>query len=167
MAETKIVSWFDAVWPALWARGTAEGFDSLSRRDRVVALVGAAFDHEIGAGHRVLFAGPVGAHTADLAESFDTIGAPKAAKVIRQFAKMFPRGAPAANEKKRARQVEKLPDKAWKVLERFGELFDEWVPGGERVLLTNLYEWYHRRRDLKETWRAIKGERGVWAPPVK
>jgi hypothetical protein len=143
MSEPDIVSWFDDHWLDTYDRGIEQGFHSLSRRDQVLALVGATFDHEIGAGRRVLYEGPVGAHTAELAEAFETIGSKKAAKVIREFARMFPGGAPSLDDQEREQQVEDLPDKAWKVLHKFGDLFDEWVPGGERVLLTQLYEWYH------------------------
>jgi hypothetical protein len=143
MAEPDIVSWFDDHWLDTFTQGANRGFHSLSRRDQVLALVGAAFDHEIGAGRRVLYAGPVGAHTAELAEAFEAIGSKKAAKVIREFAGMFPGGAPSPDDEERERQVEQLPDRAWKVLHKFGALFDESVPGGERILLTQLYEWYH------------------------
>jgi hypothetical protein len=121
MGEPDIVSWFDDHWLDTFRRGAEEGFDSLSRRDQVLALVGATFDHEIGAGRRVLYAGPVGAHTAELAEAFEAIGVEKAGKVIREFAAMFPGGAPSADGEERKRQVKELPDKAWKVLHQFGE----------------------------------------------
>jgi hypothetical protein len=147
MGKPDIVSWFDNHWLDTFDRGVEGGFDSLSERDRVLALVGAAFDHEIGAGRRVLYAGPVGAHTAELADAFEAIGAPQAARVIRQFAATFLGGAPSADEDERVRQVDELPASAWKVLHAFGDLFEECGPDGERMILTKLYEWYHAQTD--------------------
>jgi Domain of unknown function (DUF4375) len=149
MGEPNIVAWFDDRWLDTFDRGVEEGFDSLSRRDQVLAMVGAAFDHEIGAGRRVLYAGPVGAHTAELADAFEAIGSKKAAKVIRKLAASFPGGVPAADDHERKRQVEELPDQSWKILNEFGRLFDECDPGGERVLLVQLYRWYHAQSEQR------------------
>lgn len=143
MAEVKIVTWFDDHWLPTYTRGVKKGFDKLSHRDRVLALVGAEFDYQVGAGWRVMYAGPVGAHTAELADAFAVIGCEPAARVIRRFAAMFPGSAPSADAKERERQVAELPDEAWEVLDEIGELFEECAEDGERVLLQQLYDWYH------------------------
>jgi hypothetical protein len=40
MSRPDIVSWFDRHWLDAFTRGRLHGFDSLPRRDRVLALVG-------------------------------------------------------------------------------------------------------------------------------
>lgn len=167
MDQPDIVSWFDAHWLDAFTRGAEQGFHSLRHRDQILALVGATFDHEIGAGRRVLYAGPVGAHTAELAEAFEAIGSRKAAKVIREFAAMFPGGVPSPDDEERERQIELLPDRAWKVLHKFGELFDEWAPGGERVLLTQLCEWHHAQSEQEGSAPAKRKSRPVKKSPKK
>jgi hypothetical protein len=150
MSNPEIVGWFDDNWLDTFSRGVKSGFASLSHRDRALALVGSAFDHEIGAGRRVLYEGPVGAHTAELADAFEVIGSKKAAKVIRDFAATFPGGAPSPDDEERERQVSELPSEAWKVLRKFGDLFEECAGDGERVLLHKLYDWYHAQSGQAE-----------------
>ena len=159
MDSPNIVSWFDGHWLDAFTRGSKQGFDSLSEKDRVLALVGAVFDHMIGAGIRVLYEGPAGANTVAMADAFDAIGAKKAAKLIRDFDRFFPGGAPSQDEDEREQQVEKLPDKAWTVWRKFDDLFDEWVPGGERVMLTQLHDWYHAQPDESATRKAKPGKK--------
>jgi Domain of unknown function (DUF4375) len=147
MSRREIVSWFDKHWLNTFTRGWQHGFDSLSHKDRVLALVGAVFDHLIGAGVRVLYEGPAGAHSREMAESFAAIGAKRVADLLRQFDRAFPGGRPAPDDDERERQVAELPKEAFDSWSEISDLFDEVVPGGERVLLTQLYDWYHAQDD--------------------
>src|SRR5437016_4408885 len=104
MSEPDVVGWFDEHWLDTFTRGFTQGFGTLSPRDRVLALVGVVFDHLIGAGRRVLYEGPAGAHTVEMADAFEVIGCPRAAKLLRDFDRSFPGGAPSADADERARQ---------------------------------------------------------------
>jgi hypothetical protein len=143
MSQPDIVSWFDDHWLDAFTAGAKRGFHALSPRDRVLALVGAVFDHEIGAGRRALYQGPAGAHTVEMAGAFEAIGAKRAAELIRTFDRNFPGGAPSQDEQERERQIESLPAKAWAPWDEIGELFEECADNGERVMLIQLYDWYH------------------------
>jgi hypothetical protein len=143
MADPDLVSWFDDHWLPAFTAGATRGFHALSPRDRVLALVGAVFDHLIGAGLRVLYEGPAGAHTATLADSFEAIGARRVAELLRDFDRNFPGGAPSPNQAERQRQIDELPNAAWAPWDEIGELFEECAANGERVLLIQLHDWYH------------------------
>lgn len=145
MANPEIVDWFDKHWLNTYTQAITKGLNTLSEKDQVLALVGATFDHEIGAGRRELMCGPMGAHIPELIAAFEKLDLKEAAKSFRKFAKKFPDGTPAKDEAEREEQVSNLPKNAWKELYKFGELFEEFEPGGERVMLTRLYEWYHKQ----------------------
>jgi len=143
MDSSDIVDWFDVHWYPAFERADGPGWDSLPRRDRVLALVGAVMDTLVGSDRSTLYRSAAGRHASEMAESFDLIGLPEEAAAIRAINAAFPGGRPAADNAKRSQQVDKLPIKAWSTWRILNTSFERWVPDGERVMLTRLHEWYH------------------------
>jgi hypothetical protein len=63
-----------------------------------------------------------------------------AAEQVRSIVRLrTPTGSPTKDRSNRDKALAN-----WQEIER---LFSEWVPGGERVMLTKLHEWYHSQPD--------------------
>ncbi len=140
MGVPHIVSWFDANWMLARDRALKLGWDSLSRPDQVLVAVGFLLDSCVGDGFWAIVDGVIEGNdeglTVRMPEALKEVGLPEAADHIRQIIQL--RTAPGSANQKRANR-EQASDH-WLEIHR---LFDEWVPGGERVMLTRLYEWYH------------------------
>ena len=140
MDTPDMAGWFDANWMKVRDRALTSGWDSLSRPEQVLVAVGFLLDSCVGDGDWAIVYGVVEGNdeglTVRMPDALEEIGLPEAAQHIRSIIQLrAPTGSP---EKDRANSERALDH--WHEIER---LFDEWAPGGERVMLTRLYDWYH------------------------
>jgi hypothetical protein len=142
MDKPDIMGWFDTAWMPARERALKRGWDTLSRPDQVLVAVGFLLDSCVGDGVWAVVDGVVSGSdeglTIRMPEALEEVGLKKAAGHIRKIVKLR---APAGAPKKDGANRKKALDE-WSSIRR---LFGEWVPGGERVMLTRLYEWYHAR----------------------
>jgi hypothetical protein len=120
-------------------RALASGWESLSRRDQVLLAVGFLLDSCVGDGVWAVVDGVVEGNdeglTVKMPEALEEVGLPEAAEHVRGIIRLrAPTGAPKKDEGNRKKALGH-----WREIHR---LFDEWVPGGERVMLTKLHDWY-------------------------
>jgi hypothetical protein len=142
MSSPDVVGWFDDNWMPVRERALDGGWDSLPRRDQVLLAVGFLLDSCVGDGVWAVVDGVVKGNdeglTARMPDALDEVGLPEAADHVRSIIRLrAPTGSPAQDKTNRE-----------KALGHWGEvndLFEECVPGGERVMLTKLYDWYHSR----------------------
>jgi hypothetical protein len=144
MAEPDIVGWFDGNWMPVRDRALKHGWESLSRPDQVLLAVGFLLDSCVGDGVWAIVDGVVEGNdeglTARMPDALEEVGLPEAAEHVRRIIRLrAPAGSPKKDEANRKTALDH-----WRAIHR---LFDEWVPGGERVMLTRLYEWYHAQTD--------------------
>lgn len=140
MSSPDIVGWFDNNWMGVRERALKSGWDSLPRRDQVLVAVGFLLDGCIGDGVWAIVDGVVEGSdeglTVRMPAALEDVGLPKVAEHVRSIIRLrAPTGSPAKVESNRS-----------EALGHWGEindLFEEWIPGGERVMLTKLYDWYH------------------------
>jgi hypothetical protein len=147
MSRPEVVAWFDAHWYPAFSQADGLGWDALPRRDRVLALAGAVIDAFVGSDRYTLYRQAAGRHADEMAGAFEAVGLPEEAAALRAINAAFPGGRPAADDAERERQVDGLPGEAWAPWRALRASFDRWVPGGERVMLTRLYEWYHSQAE--------------------
>lgn len=140
MAKPDIVSWFDGNWMPARDRALQHGWDSLSRADQILVAIGFLLDSCVGDGVWAVVDGVVEGQdvglTVRMPEALDEVGLPAVAEHVRQLIRL--RAPTGSAERDEANREEALNH--WGAIHR---LFDEWVPGGERVMLTRLHEWYH------------------------
>lgn len=146
MGKPDMVGWFDANWMRQRELAMREGFDSLSRRDQVLVAVGFLIDSCIGDGEWAVVDGVVEGQdeglTRRMPAALEDIGASEAAQHVREIIRLrAPTQTPEQDEANRDQAVEH-----W---EEIARLFDKWIPKGERVMLTQLYEWYHSHPSAK------------------
>jgi hypothetical protein len=144
MSKPTVVGWFDRSWMPVRNRAKKDGWGSLSRRDQVLAAVGFLLDSCVGDGVWAIVDGVVEGSdeglTVRMPDALEEVGLPEAARHVREIIRLrAPSGSP---EKDRANRKAALDH--WGEI---GDLFDEWVPGGERVILTRLHDWYHSQPD--------------------
>jgi Domain of unknown function (DUF4375)/Ankyrin repeats (3 copies) len=136
--------WFDKKWRHVYDHGTRKGLDALGEKNQVLFLVGYLIDQLCNGGALMLYYNPSGGFTVQMAKALDKIGANRAAQLIGEISALFPGGVPAADREARERQIEKLPTKASDLGAELERLFDDRVPnGGERVLRTQLHDYYN------------------------
>jgi hypothetical protein len=139
MAKPDVMGWFDNAWMPARERALKQGWDTLARPDQVLVAVGFLLDSCVGDGVWAVVDGVVSGNdeglTARMPEALEEIGLKKAAGHIRKINNLrAPTGSPKKDEANRKKALGE-----WASIQR---LFGEWVPGGERVMLTRLYEWY-------------------------
>jgi hypothetical protein len=140
MSSTNIVGWFDDSWMPTRERAIKSGWGSLPRRDQVLLAVGFLLDSCVGDGVWAIVDGVVDGHdeglTVRMPEALEEVGLPEAAAHVRSIIRLrAPTGSPRKDKLNREQALDR-----WG---QIGELFEEWVPGGERVMLTKLHDWYH------------------------
>ena len=136
--------WFDKKWWHVYDFGTRHGLEAMCEKNQVLFLVGYLIDQLCSGGALMFYCNPSAECTAKIAVALDKIGATRAAQVIRDINGLFPGGGPAVDHDTRERQVKKLPEKASRLGAELEQIFDQWLPnGGERVLLSQLYDYYH------------------------
>jgi hypothetical protein len=142
MSNPDLVGWFDDNWMAARDRALQNGWDALPRRDQVLVAVGFLLDSCVGDGvwavvDRVVEGNDEGL-TVRMPEALDAIGCPEAAEHVRSIVRLrAPTGSARKDAGNRTKALEHWQD--------ICRLFEEWVPGGERVMLTRLHDWYHRQ----------------------
>jgi hypothetical protein len=144
MSNPDIVGWFDDNWMTTRDRACESGWDSLSRRDQVLLAVGFLLDSCVGDGVWAIVDGVAEGNddglTVKMPEALEEVGLPQAAEHVRGIIRLrAPTGSPKKDERNRKEALSH-----WREIHR---LFDEWVPGGERVMLTKLHNWYHSQRE--------------------
>jgi hypothetical protein len=159
MNNPDIVGWFDDNWMPTRDRALESGWDSLSRRDQVLVAVGLLLDSCVGDGVRAVVDGVVEGNdeglTAKMPDALQEVGLPEAAEHVRSIIRLrTPTGSAKKDESNRKEAL-----KHWREIHR---LFDEWVPGGERVMLTKLHDWYHSQPE-----KAQKASRSKKLPKKK
>jgi hypothetical protein len=140
MAKPDIMGWFDNAWMPVRERALKQGWDALARPDQVLLAVGFLLDSCVGDGVWAVVDGVLSGSdeglTVRMPEALEEVGLKQAAGHIRKIIKLrAPAGSPRKGEANRKKAIGE-----WGAIQR---QFGEWVPGGERVMLTRLYEWYH------------------------
>lgn len=140
MAKPDLVGWFDRNWMPARDRALKYGWDSLSRPDQVLVAVGFLLDSCVGDGVWAVVDGVVEGQdeglTVRMPEALQAVGLPEVAEDIREIIRLrAPTGSAARDEAQRVQALDH-----WHGVR---EAFSEWVPDGERVMLTQLYDWYH------------------------
>ena len=136
----KEVEWFDGNWMKVRDLEKENGWASLNRRDQVLLAVGFLIDSCIGDGEWAIVDGVIEGQdeglTVKMPDALEQIGLSKIAEYVNNIILLRkPAGSKVNDEANRERAVAQWE----KVLAAFGEF----VPGGERVILTTLYQWYH------------------------
>jgi hypothetical protein len=160
MAKPDIMGWFDNAWMPARERALKEGWESLARPDQVLLAVGFLLDSCVGDGVWAVVDGVLSGSdeglTARMPEALEEVGLEQAAGYVRKIIKLrAPAGSPKKDEANRKKAIGE-----WGAIQR---LFGEWVPGGERVMLTRLYDLYHARTTIPAEQRAAPGRGGAVA----
>lgn len=122
-----IIEWYDDAFFPAWERANDHGWESLSRRDQVLVGVGLLFDCFAGEGITASFKrdqdeNAYNGLTSHIPDALQEVGLDEASEHVRTLL-----GEPVVSEP----------------LSALYRLLNEWVPDGERVMLTRLFEWYH------------------------
>jgi len=138
--KPNIVEWFDRHWMLARDQALRQGWDSLSRPEQVLVAVGFLLDSCIGDGVWAIVDGVVTGDdeglTVRMPDALEEVGLAEAAGHTREIIRLrLPAGSPQEDAANRKAAIDH-----WVAIYH---LFDEWVPEGERVMLTRLYEWYH------------------------
>ena len=136
--------WFDANWMKQRERALKEGFDTLPRRDQVLVAVGFLMDSMVGDGVWAIVDGIAEGNdeglTAKMPTALDEIGFTDGAAHVRHIIRLR-EGAVVSDEHED--QEDPTRDEALDHWDAIGKLFGKKAPNGERLMLTQLYDWYH------------------------
>jgi hypothetical protein len=151
MSSPNIVAWFDDNWMPTRARALKSGWDFLARRDQVLVAVGFLLDSCVGDGVWAIVDGVVKGNdeglTVRMPDALEEVGLAEAAEQVRSIIRLrAPTQLPKMDESNRNEALGH-----WQKIHR---LFDESVPGGERVMLTKLHDWYHSQLAPAKSARA-------------
>lgn len=139
MGEPDIPAWFDGNWMKVRDRALKQGWESLSRRDQVLTAVGFLMDSMVGSGVEMIVDGMADGSdeglTVHMPDALRAIGQREAARHMEELIRLR---TPSGSKRKDQANRELALDHWAEV----GQLFDEWIPGGERLMLTMLYDWY-------------------------
>lgn len=136
--------WFEKKWWHVYDYGTRRGLPAMSEKNRVFFLVGYLIDQLIDGGVDSVYTNPSGAYVALMPAALDTIGATRAAAVLREINALFPRGTPSADDKTREQQMRKLGSKVAKLGAELERTLNEQRPKGSgSALVARLYDFYH------------------------
>lgn len=142
--QPSIGDWCDDCMGAMCIRyGPGSADMPPAHRDRVLVLVGHFLDGFI------VSRGPGGFYpyyadrAAETADALEEIGLPAAARLLHAVNGLFPSGCPPVDVREAERLLGELPPSACRLWGELARLWDEWVPGGERVMVERLYAWYY------------------------
>jgi hypothetical protein len=139
MGNPDIERWFDATWMRARDRALHSGWDSLSRPDQVLVAVGFLLDSCIGDGEWAIVDGVVDGNdeglTVRMPDALEEVGLSLEADLVRNIIRLrVPTGSPIQDAINRDEALGH-----WQMIEA---LFDRGMPD-ERVMLTQLHNWYH------------------------
>jgi hypothetical protein len=140
---TDATEWFEQKWEPAYEYVIRRGLDSVSKRNRVLFLVGYLIDQLCDGGATMVYVNPSAEFIPEMPAALTQIGAKRAAKLIRDLNALFPEGLPAHDFEVRQRQLASLPTKASVLGTELERIFDEWTADGrERVLIRQLFDFY-------------------------
>jgi hypothetical protein len=122
-----IIDWYEDTFFPAWERAQTDGWDTMSRRDQILVGVGLLLDCFAGEGITASFQRDRDENayhglTRHIPDALQEVGLDEASGHVRKLL-----DEPIYSEP----------------LTALYRLLDEWVPDGERVMLTRLFEWYH------------------------
>ncbi len=143
MSNPEIEKWFDATWMRERDRALRSGWEALARRDQVLVAVGFLLDSCVGDGEWAVVDGVVDGNdeglTARMPDALEEVGLSLEADLVRQIIRLRkPTGSPRQDAINRDEALGH-----WQLIEA---LFERGMPE-ERVMLTQLYDWYQARAE--------------------
>jgi hypothetical protein len=143
--EADPIRWYEKKWHHVYDYAERHGLESLSENNRLLFLVGYLVGELSNGGAGQFYMNPSARYTSEIAEALDTIGASKAAGLVREIDRLFPDGNPAAGQESRLQEFDmEFPPEAEPLGEELESILDDNVPGsGEPVVLRQLYDRYH------------------------
>ncbi len=138
--------WLQKKWVHVYKYAIRHGLEAMSGRNRVLFLVGYLIEQLADGGVEMVYFNPSANYAPAMPAALDMIGATRAAETIRAINALIPGGSvPRIGDLGLDEIDQSLPPEASTPGEELERIFDEWQPdGGERVLIAQLYDFYHR-----------------------